>query len=390
MIVETTSADFRRAITLAGKVVEKRTTIPMLSMVRCHANGAFEATGTDLDMTITAKVARTPGVTADFVMKSHRPVIDAIGAAGDKAVSLRHAEGKVTVASGALSMVVDTLPADEFPLDHLRDLHEQFSATLSASDIAAIARVAGAMSSEETRYYLNGINLRSISPNVIQARATDGHRLYMADLMLPDAVGTLGDNVILPRKAVRLLLDLAKSAKDGVRLVIGSPAPANRDEGTAPERPGAPRMRVSLAERAAEVQLTSKLIDGTYPDCDRVIPQGGDKQALLKVADLRRAIAAVSGHSRDVRAVKVTLDKPGQATLAAAYVAIGLSASITVPCEHNCKGFEIGLNGGYLASLLNANAGDEIVLTMSDPAAPVLARNPADTAWTAVVMPMRY
>lgn len=390
MTVQTSSADFRRAIFLAGKVVERRSTIPILSMIRCHANGSFEATGTDVDMTLTARVARVPGPNADFCMQSPQQVITAVAAAGGKSVAMKHDGGKLQVSSDALDITVDTLPSDDFPIDHLRDLDEQFSATFSPLDIAAIARVADAVSTEETRYYLNGVRLKSLGETTIQAQATDGHRLYLCDIELPDAAGRLGESVIIPRKAVRLLVELAKSAQNGVRLVIGAPAPANRIEGTAPEQPGASRLRFSFAERAADISVTSKLIDGTFPAVEKVIPSEGDKQALFKVADLRRAIAAVSGHSREIRATKVAFDGKGAATVSAAYLGIGLAASIKVPCDYAGAPFEIGFNGGYLASILNAVRGEEVAFTMSDPAAPVLVRNPADTAWTGVLMPMRF
>jgi DNA polymerase-3 subunit beta len=389
MNVETTSADFRRAIFLAGKVVERRSTIPILSMIRCHANGSFEATGTDLDMTLTATVARAPGPDADFCMQSPQHVIAAVAAAGGKSVAMAHENGKLRLSSDALEVTVDTLPADDFPMDHLRPLDEHFSATFSPANIAAIERVTGAVSTEETRYYLNGVRLKSVGPTTIQAQATDGHRLYLCDIELPDAKGELGESVIIPRKAVRLLIDLAKSAKDGVRLTIGSPAPANRVEGTAPERPGASRLRLSFAERAADISLISKLIDGTFPAVERVIPAGGDKQALFNVATIRRALAAVSGHSREVRAIKIAFDAPGSATISAAYLGIGLAASIKVPCEHSAAGLTVGFNGGYLDSIVNAARGEEVLFTMTDETAPTLVKNPADTAWTGVLMPMR-
>lgn len=390
MTVQTSSADFRRAIFLAGKVVERRSAIPILSMIRCHANGSFEATGTDLDMTLTAKVAREPGPDADFCMQAPQQVIAAIAAAGGKTVSMKTNGGKLRVSSDALDVTVDTVPSDDFPMEHLRPIQEQFSATFSAGDIAALARVAGAMSSEETRYYLNGVRLKSIGATTVQAQATDGHRLYLCDIQLPDAKGKLGDRVIIPRKAIRLLIELSKSAQNGVSLTIGTPAAANRIEGTAPEQPGASRLRFSFADRSAEVCFTSKLIDTShYPDVERVIPGGGDKQALFKVADLRRALAAVSGHSREIRATKIAFGADGVATVSAAYLGIGLAASIKVSCDHSARDLTIGFNGGYLSSILNASCGDEVLFTMTDPAAPVLVRNPADTAWTGVLMPMR-
>lgn len=388
--VETTSANFRRAIAIASKVVERTSTIPVLSGLRCHANGSLEVAGTDLDIALTATVAREPGPDLDFVLQAPVAVSTAIGAAGDKTVSLTHADGKVSLTSGSLDLSVSTFPADDFPVEHRPNVTEHFSATLSRDAVAAIGRVADAMSSEETRYYLNGVRLKSVGATTIQAQATDGHRLYLADIQVPDAKGDLGENCIIPRKAVRLLIDLAKSAQEGVSLMVGSAAPSNQIESTAPARAGAPRLHLAMRERAADVAMTSKLIDGTFPAVEKVIPAGGDKQVLFEVGSLRRALAAVSGHSRNTRAVKITLGENDTATISAAYIDFGLSAAVKVPCKHNAAGFEIGFNGGYLSSIISAANGDEVLFTLTDPAAPALVRNPADTAWTGVLMPMKF
>ncbi|WP_242137361.1 DNA polymerase III subunit beta [Sphingomonas sp. TREG-RG-20F-R18-01] len=389
MNIQVKSADFRRAIVLAGKVIERRHVIPILSMVRCHANGSFQATGTDLDMSLTATVARIPGPGGDFVMQSPKNVVSALSAAGGDTVSAWPEDGKVALASGPLTIAVGTLPTDDFPSDMERTITPAFSATLSRDHMDVLARVADAMSSEETRYYLNGLHLRSIGDTTIRAEATDGHRMYFADIELPDAAGTLPTNCIIPRKAVALLFDLAKSADDGVRLAIGPALASNHIEGTAPEAVGAPRLSVSIRERAAEVTFQSKLIDGTFPDVSRIIPTAGKRQFLFQLPDLRRAIAAISGHSSTVRATRITLAEGGTAKISAAFIDIGLSAEVIVPCQHTSPGFEIGYNGKYLSSVIGSCRGSEILFDVEDPSTPGLVRDPADTAWTAVLMPLR-
>lgn len=389
MNMQASSADFRRAITIASKVIERRNSIPILDTVRCRANGSFEATATDLDIELSAKVEREPGSDFDFAMTSPRLVVSALSAAGGKSVSVGFSDGKASIASDALTMTVGSLPSDDFPTSLSLPLQEDFTATLSKEALAAIARVAGAMSSEETRYYLNGVHLTLPEPNLLRVDATDGHRLYRCDVPLPDAVGGSGLNAIVPRKVVGLLLDLAKSSAEGVRLIIGPAATANREDSTAPQKAGMPRLSVSVAERAAKITMTAKLIDGTFPDVGRVIPAAGNKQALFQVADLRRALAAVSGHSKNTRAVSLRLNDNGTATISAAYVAIDLAAAVTIPCEHRWPGFEIAFNGGYLLSVIDASGGPEVLFDVADPASPALVRNPADTSFTAVLMPMR-
>jgi len=388
--IQVKSADFRRAIVLAGKVIEKRNSIPVLSMVRCHANGSFQATGTDLDMSLTATVARIPGAGADFSMQSPKSVVSALSAAGGDTVSVTPRDGNVALASGPLTISVGTLPSDDFPTGLDLPLSADFSATLSREHIDVLARVADAMSSEETRYYLNGLHLQSTGETTVRAEATDGHRMYFADVELLDAVGTLPANCIIPRKAVALLFDLAKSASDGIRVTVGPALISNQIEGTAPERSGAPRISVSMRERAAEVVFQSKLIDGTFPDVSRIIPAAGKTQFLFQLPDLRRAIAAISGHSSTVRATRIMLAEGGTAKISAAFIDIGLSAEVIVPCQHTSPGFEIGYNGRYLTSVINSCRGSEVLFDCVDGVGPGLVRDPADTTWTAVLMPMRF
>lgn len=389
MNIQTKSADFRRAIVLASKVIERQNTIPILGMVRCRLNGSFEAAGTDLDMQLTATVDRVPGDCADFVLQSPGSVVAALAAAGGDSVSMVPADGTVLLTSGPLSVTVGTLPSDDFPANFERPLNPLFTATLSKDDVAMIARVSDAISTEETRYYLNGLHMRNVGPTTVRIEATDGHRLYFADVEMPNATGSLPENCIIPRKVVRLLIDLAKSSDDGLQISVGTAALANSVDSTAPERQSAPRFNMVMRERGTAITLQTKIIDGTYPDVDRMVPKPGGKQFLFKAADLRRAIAAISGHSKNSRAARISLEPNGTAKITAAYLDAGLSFGVDVPCQHNAPGFAIGYNGRYLASVISSCLGDEILFDVSDPAAPGIVRDPADTAWTAVLMPMR-
>lgn len=389
MTVQMSAAVFRKAIATSAKVIERRGTIPILSTVRCRANGRFEAEATDIDISLKVAVPRGPGAHADLSLMAPKHVVSAIAAGGGDSIVLDHADGKATIVSGALNLSVATLPGDDFPTYFERPITPRFSATLSDGHIAALARVADAMSGEETRYYLNGLHLRFVGASTLRAEATDGHRLYYVDIEAPDAQGALPSNTIIPRKAVRLLLDLAKATSAGVRLTIGPTPPANSVEGTAPERAGADRASLSFEVGEQAISIATKLIDGNFPDVSRAIPDGGGKQMLFKTPELRRALSAISGHQRHVRATRIELAAPGIAKISAAYVDLRLSVEATVACEHASTGFVVGFNGGYLASVLAASGGEEVLFDAADASAPALIRNPADTAWTAVLMPMR-
>ena len=390
MDIQVKSSNLRRAVAIASKVIESRSSIPILGMVHCHANGALEVTGTDLDMTVTTRIEREAGPMSDFVLATPKQVASAIGAAGGKQVGISTIDGKAVIVSDDLRLSAGTLPVDDFPVHLDAPLEPIFAATLSKANIADFARIAMAVSTEETRYYLNGVHLSSIDNGRIRAQATDGHRLFFVEIAVPDAQGALpAGGVIIPRKAVSVLLDLAKSSEDGARLMIGHVAHANRDETLAPEKASKPRLRMTFRERAGRITLSSKSIDGTYPDAQRVVPAPGGVQALFKVADLRRAIKAITGHSKFSHATKLEFQEDGKVSISSAYAEIGLKANVVVAADHNKAGFTVGYNGAYLDSVLSAVRGDEILLDTASPDTPAIFRDPADTAWTAVLMPMR-
>lgn len=390
MNVVASTADFRRAVNIATRVTERRNIIPVLGGVRCHANGSLEVVGTDLDTMLAVKVPRQPGPNVTFALLSPREVAHAVHTAGSDSVSLAPGKDAVDIVSGALSVTAGMLPADDFPMHLDRPLAEGFSATLSGAHFAEIARVAGAMSTEETRYYLNGLHLASIGDTMIRATATNGHQLYFVDLVTPDAVGKLPtEGIIIPRKVVGLLIALAREAVDGVRFAVGTPPAANDVTTTAPEKAGKPIVDASLNIRGAEVRMVAKTIDGNFPDCQRVVPSPSGHQAIIPMAELKRALRAISGHSRNDRAIRLDFTRPDSVTVSAAYVSLNLSASVTIPCQQAMHGMTIGFNGGYLSSIIGAAGGDELVLDIDTPASPALIRNPADTAWTGVLMTMR-
>lgn len=388
MTVQVKTADFRKAISIATKVVERRNTLPILETLRCRANGKLEVVGTDLDIALAVAIPRSKGKDAAFSLMAPRQIGGALAVAGGDAVSLVFDGNKVAVATGALSLSAGTLPADDFPIDIDRPLTADFEVTLSPAHIKSLSRITSSISKEETRYYLNGINFKRMDGNRFRAASTDGHRLSYIDLELPDAAGDLAD-IIIPRKVVGLLRDLGGKSSEGIKLRVGSVAPANQDDSLAPGRVGALKLAAWFDANGAAVSMVAKLIDGKFPDYSRVIPQNNANPMLFKVADLRRAIRAVSGFSKHVRAVKMEFTG-AKCSISAAYVDISLAAAIDVPCEHKADGFEIGFNGEYLLALIDAAGGDEIILNAGATSAdPVLIQNPSDTEWGGVLMPMR-
>lgn len=386
-MIKITNENFRRAMSIAVKASERRRTIPVTSTLRCRANGRFEVTGTDLDNYVSASVTMTDQACAEFCIMSPREVSASLARGGGKGVEIDVDDGRAIIESGNVSLKVGTLPALDFPANIDRPLDKCFSATLSAEHIRALGRVSCAISTEPTRYYLNGINIKPLESGMFRVAATNGHLLCFTDIALPDAAGDIGD-IIIPTKAVRLLRELASKAPGDIKLEIGALSPTNRLDGTAPASSNATHLGISFEDDGAVINIRSKLIDGTFPDYSRVIPTGNDKPMLFQTTELRRALRAVSGHSRNVRALRIVLGN-GTAAISARYVDLGIDAAAIVACQHSHTGFEIGFNGRYLSDMLDAAQGDEIVLTAADMSATVLVRNPADTEWGGVLMPLR-
>lgn len=351
-------------------VVERRNTIPILSNVLIEAigDGVIRVVATDLDMqiveTIDAKV-ETPGgttVSAHLLFEIARKLPEG------SEVSLAAADGEMLVRAGRYQSKLKTLPRDDFPIIAEGDLPTSFE--LDARDIVQIIeKTRFAISTEETRYYLNGIFLHASDDDngLLRAAATDGHRL--ARYTLPRPEGAIGmPDVIIPRKCVNELHKLLQEAGDGRVEIELSPS----------------KIRFTLGSAV----LTSKLIDGTFPDYSRVIPTGNDK--LLKIdpksfgAGVDR-VATIA--SEKTRAIKLTLDRD-RLTLSVTSPENGV-ATEEVSGEYASDPIEIGFNARYLQDIIGQIDGDIVEMHMADAAAPTLIRQNGDAAALYVLMPMR-
>jgi len=267
-----------------------------------------------------------------------------------------------------LNTLIDAIAARSNQL-HGRDMLLTWEKSLD--DLRTlIDRTRFAISTEETRYYLNGIYLHAADHDgvqVLRAVATDGHRLARAEAPLPDgAEGMPG--VIVPRKAVGELRKLLEETGD-------------RD------------VQVSVSETKIrfamdDVVLTSKLIDGAFPDYERVIPAGNDKHVQLDRQAFKDAVDRVSTIATEKsRAVKLAL-QPGVIIVSATNAEAG-AASEEIEAEYESDSMEIGFNSRYLLDIASQIEGDVAELSFADPAAPTILRDKADASALYVLMPMR-
>lgn len=399
-MIELSIPEFTRAAKIAASVVEKRHTIPALAAIKARANGKFELIATDLDMTATVTIPGKADAASEFLITDPKSVISALGAAGGATVHLeplqdpeavksqRH--GYKATAGKLVRSVQHGIHPDDFPSLRAHIATELFEATITRETMEKIKRIVPAISSEETRYYLNGIHVRHLSGWTYRFEATDGHRLMIADIELPDAPEDYKLDVIIPRKFVHLMLANFASAEGPMKLKMGLGSVPNDVKTTAPE---AKLSRISLEGKVGELNLhfATKTIDGIFPNIDRVIPTETSQSAQFDVAEFRRAILAVSGNTKKEAgpALSLSFDKEG-ATIGFAFHVEGVTAEYRISATHNLpEDFRIGFRPAYALDMLNAIKSETATFYFAGPVEPTMVRDNDDASFLGVLMPMR-
>ena len=367
-------ATLLRCLSHVQSVVERRNTIPILSNVLIEAGegGTVKVTATDLDLQVVENMSAASVESAGAVTVSAHLLFDIARKLPDGSqVSLETAENRMDVKAGRSRFKLPTLPRDDFPVIVEGDLPTSFE--LPSKTLAElIDRTRFAISTEETRYYLNGIFLHVSDEDrpVLKAAATDGHRLARFTLPRPDGAEGMPD-VIVPRKAVGELRKLLEEKGEGAVQIDLS----------------ASKLRFTLGGEGGVV-LTSKLIDGTFPDYSRVIPTANDKLLKLDPRSFFEGVDRVATIATEkTRAVKMGLDKD-RVTLTVTSPDNGTAAE-ELPAEYSADGFEIGFNASYLKDILGQIDSDTVELHLADAGAPTLIRKDDKSPALYVLMPMR-
>jgi DNA polymerase-3 subunit beta len=367
-------ATIERATLLKGlshvqSVVERRNTIPILSnvLIEATAEGGLKLMATDLDLQINETIAAAVDQPGSTTVSAHTLFDIARKLPEGSQVSLSAAEGKMTIMAGRAKFQLGTLPRDDFPVIAEGELPVSFE--LPAEMLKQIIdKTRFAISTEETRYYLNGIfwHVSEDPLPVLKAAATDGHRLARVTMPRPDGAESMPD-IIIPRKCIAELRKLLDEI-DGSVGVSMSPTKIRFDLGQA--------------------LLTSKLIDGTFPDYSRVIPTGNDKILKIDPRSFEEGVDRVSTIATEkTRAVKMALDRD-KIILSVSSPENGTAAE-EVPGDYTALGFEIGFNSRYLLDILGQLDGDTIEVHLADAAAPTLIRENDKSPALYVLMPMR-
>ncbi len=368
MRVTVERAALLKALGHVQSVVERRNTIPILSNVLLDAkDGVLTLTATDLDLAIVEGAPAQTSIAGATTVAAHTLFDIARKLPEGAQVELATGDGRLALAAGRSRFQLQTLPREDFPAIADGDL--PFGFTLPATTLKQmIDKTKFAISTEETRYYLNGIffHVTEEAKPALRAVATDGHRLARVAIDRPDGAVGMPD-VIIPRKAVTELRKLLDEADGDVRVQLS-----------------ATRIRFSLANAV----LSSRLIDGTFPDYSRVIPTGNDKIMKIDTASLSEGVDRVSTIATDkTRAVKLSLTDD-RLTLAVTSPENG-TASEELAAAYSSTPIDIGFNSRYLLDILAQIETGEVEIHLADGASPTLIREGKDSNAIYVLMPMR-
>ena len=371
MKVTVERAELLKSLGHVHRVVERRNTIPILGNVLMRAEkSALNLKATDLDLevieTIAAEVAPGGSTTVpahmfyEIVRKLPEGSQVVLEASGDRAM--------MVIRAGRSRFTLQTLPESDFPDLAAGDMTHKFK--IPANELKRLLdKTHFAISTEETRYYLNGIYLHIAGSGknaTLRAVATDGHRLAQAELAVPAGANGM-PGIIIPRKTVN----------EVQRLVEGSDAEVGIEVSSA-------KIRFTLGD----VVLTSKLIDGTFPDYGRVIPSGNDKLLTVDKKDFEAAVDRVSTVSSERgRAVKLSLSS-GRLVLSVTNPDSG-SATEEIEVDYDGDPIDIGFNSRYLLDIASQLDGEVALLKLADPGSPTLIEDKDAKGALYVLMPMR-
>ncbi|TMH61500.1 MAG: DNA polymerase III subunit beta [Betaproteobacteria bacterium] len=346
-------------------IVERRQTLPILANVLLEQkNGRLFVTATDLEMQITAN-SELASKQEQAVTVGARKLQDLLRALPeDSSLNVDTAAGKMTVRAGRSRFNLQTLPAADYPRIGLSQEQQQTIA-LPQRDFRGLLKLAEfAMAQQDIRYYLNGM-LLVIDKGSLQAVATDGHRLSYASIAVTGNYSK--QEVILPRKTV---LELGKLLEDSdAELTIDL-------------------LTNQVRFRFSNIELVSKVVDGKFPDYNRVIPSGHSKQLDLSRAELLQALqrAAILSNEK-FRGVRLVLG-PDQLKIICTN-SEQEEAEEELEIAYKGEPLDIGFNITYLLDVLHNLAADRVVLALGDANSSALITMPERGDYKYVVMPMR-
>jgi len=356
-----------KPLQLVAGVIERRQTLPVLSNVLLRLQARqLSLTGTDLEVELIGRIQLTGASEDGEVTVPARKLLDICRSLPDSAdISFSTDGQKITIKSGKSRFTLSTLPATDFPLTEDSPGATEFSIS-QAQLKRLIDRTAFSMAQQDVRYYLNGM-LFELDPSHLRTVATDGHRLALCTHPVSLEALKSTQHVILPRKGVMDLSKLITDATGEITLSFGS---------------------THLRAVLPDFTFTSKLVDGKFPDYERVLPKGGNKFVIADRDLLRQAFSRVAIVSNEkYRGVRLTLGADMMTVIA--NNPDQEEAEDQVSVHYGDGSLEIGFNISYLVDVLSVLGCEKVKLIFSDPNSSVLIEEAEKSDSVYVVMPMR-
>lgn len=360
-----------KAVGQAQSVVERRNTIPILANVLIEAEGetvSFRATDLDIEVVdkAVAQVERAGATTVNAV--TFNEIVRKLPDGALVQLSDDGASGRMEISAGRSNFSLATLPKEDFPVMASSEYHTNFSA--KAPELRRLFDKAKfAISTEETRYYLNGVYMHVADAEggrVLRCVATDGHRLARIDNELPSGAEEM-PGVIVPRKTVGELRKLLDDDEMQIAVSVSE---------------------TKIRFATPTITLTSKVIDGTFPDYTRVIPTGNTRKLEVDAAEFAQAVDRVATVSSErSRAVKLQLDEDRLVLSVNAPESGNAEEELAV--AYGDETLEIGFNAKYLLEIASQVDRENAVFMFNSSGDPTLMREGNDTSAVYVVMPMR-
>ncbi|NRB34182.1 MAG: DNA polymerase III subunit beta [Rhodobacteraceae bacterium] len=360
-----------KAVSQAQSVVERRNTIPILANLLLEAEGSeVQFRATDLDIEVVDKAPAQVERAGATTVSAHtlNEIVRKLPDGALVTLTADAATGRLTVEAGRSNFSLATLPREDFPIMASSDYDSNFAAPAGLLR-RLFDKSKFAISTEETRYYLNGVYMHVADGDegrVLRCVATDGHRLARVDAPLPpEADGMAG--VIVPRKTVNELRKLLDDDDAQIAVSVSE---------------------TKIRFATPEITLTSKVIDGTFPDYARVIPVGNTKRLEVDASEFAKAVDRVATVSSErSRAVKLALDEDRLVLSVNAPDSGAAEEELAV--AYGDERLEIGFNAKYLQEIADQVDRENAVFLFNSSGDPTLMREGSDTSAVYVVMPMR-
>ncbi len=364
-------ATLLKALAQAQSVVERRNTIPILANVLIEAEGntvSFRATDLDIEVVDRAPaMVERPGATTVSAVMLHE-IVRKLPDGSLVNLSDDAAAGRLLIAAGRSTFNLATLPREDFPVMATSEYTSNFAAPAPVLR-RLFDKAKFAISTEETRYYLNGVYMHVATGDigaVLRCVATDGHRLARIDAPLPDSANGM-PGVIVPRKTVNELKKLLDDDEATIAVSVSE-------------------TKVRFATPA--ITLTSKVIDGTFPDYTRVIPTGNTRRLEVDASEFAKAVDRVATVSSErSRAVKLSLDE--DRLILSVNAPDSGAAEEELAVAYADERLEIGFNAKYLLEIASQVDRENAVFLFNSSGDPTLMREGNDMSAVYVVMPMR-